>query len=116
MYNTWGGMLRESFNLRSSHIWYWETLKYGCENGFQRIDLGRSEWESGTYNFKKHWLSEPQPLYHQFYLNRISQPPSVGSTREDDIQYQAFVKVWSHLPLSATEFLGPHLRKRMPFG
>ncbi|MFB0546503.1 MAG: GNAT family N-acetyltransferase [Anaerolineae bacterium] len=116
IYNTWGGMLRQSFSLRSSHIWYWETLKYGCENGFQWIDLGRSQLDSGTYTFKKLWLSEPRPLYQQCYLNSVSQPPPVGSTRADDVQYRAFVRVWRHLPLSMTEFLGPCLRKRMPFG
>jgi len=116
VYITWAGMLRQFYKLHSSHILYWETLKYGCENGFQWVDLGRSEWDSGTYTFKKHWLSEPRPLYQQCYLSGISQPPVVGGAREDDAKYRLFVRVWRRLPLSMTEFLGPWLRKRMPFG
>lgn len=116
MYNTWGGMLRESFKLRSCHIWYWETLKYGQENGFRSVDLGRSEWNSGTFNFKKHWLSEPQPLYQQCFLNGIACSPAVGSQRANDPKYRAFVKIWQKLPPAATEVLGPQLRRRMPFG
>jgi FemAB-related protein (PEP-CTERM system-associated) len=116
IYNTWGGMLRQYYDLRPNYILYWETLRYGCENGFQWVDLGRSAWDSCTYKFKKHWLSEPWPLYQQYYLNGVSQAPPVGGTREDDAHYRVFVKLWSRLPLSMTEFLGPRLRKRMPFG
>ncbi len=116
IYTTWAGMLRQFYKLRTTHSLVWETLKYGCANGFQWLDLGRSAWDSGTYRFKKLWLSEPRPLYQQCYLNGVSQPPPVGSTRADDVQYRAFVGVWRHLPLSMTEFLGPRLRKRMPFG
>jgi hypothetical protein len=55
-------------------------------------------------------------LYQQYFLNGLSQPPAVGGTRADDVQYRSFVNVWQRLPISMTEFLGPHLRKRMPFG
>jgi FemAB-related protein (PEP-CTERM system-associated) len=116
VYQTWGGMLRESYELRPNYILYWETLKYACENGFQWADLGRSQWNSGTFNFKKHWQAEPRPLYQQFYLNGTDQPPPVGSTREDDVQYRIFVSMWRHLPLPMTELLGPQLRSWLPFG
>ena len=116
LYNTWGGMLRESFPLRSCHIWYWETLKYGHEKGFQWIDLGRSEWDSGTFQFKRHWLAEPKPLYHQFYLNGPSRPPALGSRRGQHLRYRVFVRAWKHLPVPMTERIGPFLRQGMPFG
>jgi FemAB-related protein (PEP-CTERM system-associated) len=116
VYNTWGGMLREYYDLAPNYILYWETLKYGCEQGYRWLDLGRSEWESGTFRYKKHWLAEPEPLYHQFFLNGRSQPPSIGSTRRSDFRYRSFVRVWRLLPLPMTEFLGPFLRKRVPFG
>jgi len=109
-------MLRESFPLRSCHLWYWETLKYGHENGFQSIDLGRSEWDSGTFQFKRHWLSEPRPLYHQFFLNGPSHPPPIGSRRGKHLQYRVFVRAWKHLPVPMTERIGPILRQGMPFG
>jgi hypothetical protein len=109
-------MLRDSFDLRSCHIWYWETLKYGHESGCTSLDLGRSEWDSGTYRFKKHWLSEPKPMYHLCYLNGVRQAPHVGSMRGDDVGYRLFTEVWKRLPLSMSEFIGPQLRRRMPFG
>ena len=116
MYCTWGGMLRQFYDLRPNHLLYWETLKYGCENGFQWVDLGRSQWDSGTFAFKMNWGAEPRPFYQQYYLSGISRPPAVGSSREADAKYRLFVNVWRRLPLSMTEALGPQLRKRMPFG
>jgi FemAB-related protein (PEP-CTERM system-associated) len=116
VYQTWGGMLRQSYELRPNYLLYWETLKYACENGFQWADLGRSAWESGTFRFKKHWLSEPRPLYQQFYLNGVTQPPPVGSSRASGVQYRVFVRLWRSLPLSIAELLGPQLRSWLPFG
>jgi FemAB-related protein (PEP-CTERM system-associated) len=116
VYATWGGMLREFYDLRPNYILYWEILRYGCQNGFRCADLGRSEWDSGTYKFKRHWRAEPQPLYQQYYLNGISRPPPVGSAREDQAGYRLLARIWQGLPLPVTEWVGPQLRKQMPFG
>jgi FemAB-related protein (PEP-CTERM system-associated) len=116
VYNTWGGMLREFYDLGPNYILYWETLKYACEQGYRWADLGRSAWDSGTYRFKRHWNAEPQPLYQQTYLNGHGQAPSVGSDREDELDFRLFTAVWRHLPVSVTEFLGPRLRRGLPFG
>lgn len=116
IYNTWGGMPRQYYDLRPNYILYWETLKYGCENGYQWVDLGRSERDSGVYNFKKQWRGTPKPLYQQYYLNGIARPPAVGNQRADDFQYRLFTGMWKHLPITLTEALGAQLRKRMPFG
>ncbi len=116
VYNTWGGMLRSCYHLNPNYILYWKTLEYACQNHFDWVDLGRSGVDSGTYRFKKHWDGEPRPLYQQYYLNGIGHPPAVGSGRKADLKYRAFTGIWSRLPLAVTEFLGPFLRKRVPFG
>jgi FemAB-related protein (PEP-CTERM system-associated) len=116
VYQTWGGMLRKYYDRNPNYLLYWETLKHACEAGHQWLDLGRSAWHSGGYRFKKHWLSEPRQFYQQFYLNTTSQAPSVGSSREEDANYRAFIKIWRRLPLPVTEWVGPQLRAWMPFG
>lgn len=116
IFNTWSGMPRQYYNFNTGYFLYWETLKFGCENGFQRVDLGRSKWESGVYKFKKQWRGNPKPLYQQYYLNGISQPPAVGNQRSDQLQYRIFTDMWKRLPFALTEIVGTQLRKRMPFG
>lgn len=116
IYCLWGGMLRQFYDLYPNHLLYWETLRFGCANGLQWVDLGRSQWDSGTYTFKMNWGAEPRPLYQKFFLNGASRPPAVGNSMKGDAKYRLFFGVWKRLPLTATETLGPWLRKRMPFG
>jgi FemAB-related protein (PEP-CTERM system-associated) len=112
----WAGVLREFYELRPSHLLYWETMRFASANGYAWVDFGRSRWNSGTFAFKQAFGGEPRPLYQQYYLNGIDHAPAVGGSRNDDAQYRLFVRVWSRLPLRATELLGPQLSKRMPFG
>jgi serine/alanine adding enzyme len=113
---TWGGMLPQYYPLHPNHLLYWETLKFGCNNGFRYVDLGRSKVDSGSYIFKKNWGAEQQPLYQQYFLNGIIAPPAVGKNMEEGFAYRLFVKFWRRLPLMITEMIGPVMRKRMPFG
>lgn len=116
VYCTWSGMLREHYDLYPNHLLFWEVLQYGIENGYHQVDLGRSEWDSGSFHFKRHWGAEAQPLYQQTYLNGRGRPPRVGNSLEEDAKYRYFVQIWRRLPLAVTEFIGPLLRRRMPFG
>jgi FemAB-related protein (PEP-CTERM system-associated) len=116
IYNIWWGMLPNTYKIHSCHALYWEIFKYGCANGFTDVDLGRSEINSGTYQFKHRWPAEPVPLFEQFYLNGNSQIPAIGSERIGELKYRLFVKVWQRIPLSLTNALGPGLRKHVPFG
>jgi FemAB-related protein (PEP-CTERM system-associated) len=116
IYNTWSGTPRKFYDFHTSYILYWETIKYGCNNGYHWLDLGRSLKNSGVFTFKNQWRGELVPLYQQFYLNGISNPPAVGNQRNSHIQYRIFFEVWKHLPAYFTELLGSQIRQRMPFG
>jgi serine/alanine adding enzyme len=116
IYCTWAGMLREFYPLHSVHLLYWNTIAYAFNNGYQRVDMGRCRKNSGTYTFKKDFGAKCKQLYQQFYLNGTSTPPSVGAEMKEDPSYRTFVNIWRRLPLQMTEYLGPKLRKRVPFG
>lgn len=116
VYCTWAGMLREYYPLHSVHLLVWNSITYAFNNGFQRVDLGRCRKNSGAYVFKKDFGANCMQLYQQCYLNGTKAPPSVGAAMEDDPTYRTFVKIWRKLPLQMTEFIGPKLRRRVPFG
>jgi FemAB-related protein (PEP-CTERM system-associated) len=116
VYCTWSGILREYYGLRPSHFLIWETIKYARENGYRHVDLGRSGKGSGAYAFKKDFGGQVVQLYQQTYLNKPGQAPAVGHSMNEDVKFRAFTAVWRRLPLPVTEFLGPRLRKRIPFG
>ena len=60
----WASSLREYFSLCPNNLLYWEMIRWGCKNGYQRFDFGRSSPDSGTYRFKKQWgaKEEAAPL------------------------------------------------------
>ncbi len=46
-------------NLRPNNLLMWESIKWLCENGFEELSLGRTEWENeGLRQFKKGWGAE----------------------------------------------------------
>lgn len=48
----WASSLREFFSLCPNNLLYWEMIRWGCENGYQRFDFGRSSPNSGTITSK----------------------------------------------------------------
>lgn len=113
---TWAAIPPESYSLNASHLLLWNTMLYGCENGFDWVDLGRSLHGSGSYQFKSHWGAEAQPLYQHYYLNTIAEPPGVGAARQNNATARFLTASWQRMPRWLTRRLGPHVRKRVPFG
>jgi len=112
----WSGLLRDYYDLYISHFLYWEVINYAYQKGYEKVNLGRCRRESGLYFFKKGFGGRVQPLYQQFYLKDAQQRPPVGAEMEDQLKYRVFTTVWRLLPYKVTEFLGPEIRKIIPFG
>jgi predicted N-acyltransferase len=110
----WGAALSEHFNRRPNHLMYWESVRYGCQNGFRWLDLGRSRIGSGQHKFKLQWGGSEIPVYQQFYLRKGTKRPLVA----DDVaegKARTLVRLWSKLPLPVTQKVGPVVRRHLPF-
>ena len=103
----WASSLREYFSLCPNNLLYWEMIRWGCENGYRSFDFGRSSPDSGTYRFKKQWGAKEEPLHWQCVSRKIGQ---AAMPHADTNKYRWAIKVWSHLPLSLTNFVGPLVR------
>ena len=90
----------------------WEIIKYGCENNYTTFDFGRSEKESGTFEFKRKWGGAiVKNIKYQYYLNRVNKIPDSSKTNKKRI---IFSNCWKKLPLKVTRIIGPNLRKNFP--
>ena len=98
--------LPEFRNLKPSALVYWKIIEDACARGLKVLDLGRSAYDSGTYNFKAQLGCEPVPLEYTYYLNRL---PSVPDINPDNPRYRLAIKAWQSLPLSVTKWVGPRL-------
>lgn len=87
---------------------YWEIIKSVAGSNIELFDLGRSLINSGTFIFKQNFGAYPAPLYYDYYLNKIKTIPAIN---QENIKFKLATNIWSHLPLSVTKIVGPHLIK-----
>jgi len=104
---------REYLSLCPNNLLYWEALKYSCEKGYKKFDMGRSQKGSGTFRFKKQWGAETRDLYYQYYLHKAKETPAGSSGRNS---FRLISNTWKKLPLGVANVLGPVIRKSIPFG
>ncbi|MFN8440871.1 MAG: GNAT family N-acetyltransferase [Caldilineaceae bacterium] len=121
MLGVWGGALHEFLALRPVYLAYGNLLRYAVEQGFQRLDMGRSPLDSPASDFKKQWGGKAVPIY-QHRVN-LQQPPHLplGQTHQTfhphpSTAQRYFTQLWRNLPLPFTQFVGPILRRHIPFG
>src|SRR5262249_11601500 len=99
----WASSLRRHFARCPNQVLYWEALKRAIAPGCSRFDFGRSQWNSGTFQFKRQWGAEPVPLHYQFLRGRAAGPPSLEDQKHG---YGLAVQVWKRLPLPLARALG----------
>lgn len=53
----------DPLHLCPNHLLFWNAIQWGCNNGFTRLDLGRTSIENeGLRSFKSRWGAEETPL------------------------------------------------------
>ncbi len=106
----YGGGTDAARDLAGNDFMYWELMQRACERGCRIFDFGRSKQGTGSYNFKKNWGFEPQPLFYEYQLHRAQAVPEHNPLNP---KYQLFIKVWQKLPLALANLIGPHIVKNL---
>lgn len=106
----YGGGTHEAREVAGNDFMYWELMRRTSEKGCRIFDFGRSKRETGSFDFKKNWGFEPQPLYYEYQLHGAATVPDHNPLNP---KYQFFIKTWQKLPLSFANFIGPHIVKNL---
>lgn len=106
----YGGGTAEARNLAGNDFMYWEVMRRACEKGCRVFDYGRSKLGTGSYDFKKNWGFEPQPLYYEYQLVRGQSVPDHNPLNP---KYRLFIKAWQRMPLALANMIGPHIVKNL---
>ena len=106
----YGGGTAEARNLAGNDFMYWEVMRRACEKGCRMFDYGRSKLGTGSYDFKKNWGFEPQPLYYEYHLVRGQNVPDHNPLNP---KYRLFIKAWQRMPLALANVIGPHIVKNL---
>ena len=107
----YAGSLFEYRNIAPNDYMYWQLMKYGWERGYKRFDFGRSKVNTGSYDFKRHWGFEPEPLPYQFFLFGLQEIPNISPANP---KYRKRIELWRRMPLWATRIIGPRIVKYIP--
>jgi FemAB-related protein (PEP-CTERM system-associated) len=106
-----GGALKRYHHYAPMSLLIWETIRYGCEHGFSYLDLGRSQWGSGTLMFKRQWGAIASPLFYEYYLPKGGNLPDVDPT---NARYRLASAIWKRLPFWTAKAWGPFVIRGVP--
>ena len=106
----YGGGTGEAREVAGNDFMYWELMRRACERGVKTFDFGRSKRNTGSYDFKKNWGFEPQPLHYEYQLHRAGAVPDHNPLNP---KYQIFIKAWQKLPLPVANLIGPYIVKNL---
>jgi len=107
----WASSIREYNKLSTNIYLYWEIIKYACEKGLKYFDFGRCSLDSGTFNFKKQWGTQPKQLYWHYWLKKGDTPPELNPANP---KYELFIKIWTRMPVFLANMIGPKIIKFIP--
>jgi FemAB-related protein (PEP-CTERM system-associated) len=92
--------------LAANDFKYWELMRRACERGLRVFDYGRSKRETGSYDFKKNWGFQPEPLHYEFVLRRGG---AIPQNNPSNPKYKAMIALWRRLPIGVANAIGPHI-------
>lgn len=73
----YGASNPERLDLRPNNLLMWEGIRWGCENGYRILDLGRTSISNvGLRNFKNKWGAKETPLPYAILPARSYSSPN----------------------------------------
>lgn len=97
-------------DLAANDFKYWDLMRRSCERGFTTFDFGRSKQGTGSYDFKRNWGFDAEPLAYEYALLGRN---SVPQNNPLNPKYRLFIAMWRHLPRRAANALGPHIVRNL---
>jgi len=97
----------------ANDLLYWNTIEEASRAGASELDLGRNTPGSGVHRFKEKWPGEDRYADHVYFMAANRPAPDVEALYEGRTLKQ---RMWQSLPLAAANWLGPVLRRQLPFG
>lgn len=104
----WASTLREERIHSPNNAMYWESIRFAFEKGCSQVDFGRSSKDEGTYKFKKQWLAEERPLCWYPFDATGKQALEVTHAASGKLKFAQ--SLWTRLPLTVANALGPRIR------
>jgi len=106
----YAGDLVDARELAANDFKYWELMRRACERGCTTFDYGRSKRESGSFDFKKNWGFESEPLHYEY---RLLKRDAIPQHNPANPKYRAFIGLWRRMPRALTHAIGPSIVRNL---
>jgi FemAB-related protein (PEP-CTERM system-associated) len=106
----YGGGTAEARAVAGNDFMYWEVMRRAVARGCELFDYGRSKVGSGSYDFKRNWGFEAQPLDYRYKLVRASRVPE---NNPNNPKYRMFIQAWQRMPRAVANMIGPHIVRNL---
>lgn len=117
VYGLWGATLRQYLKERPVYLAYWEILRDAIENDFSYLDMGRSRAGSSVSKHKSQWGGVSKPIHQQIMsIGDDTTTESIVTRVESSAVLRWMRQLWPKVPFPIVQFLGPKLRRHVPFG
>lgn len=96
--------------LGAGYLLTWESIAWGCQHGYELLDLGRTAYDNpGLIQFKRSWgaIEEASPYYYYPTIQGLA------TTSEKSKKYQIMTSCWRNLPLQISAPLGGYLYRHL---
>jgi FemAB-related protein (PEP-CTERM system-associated) len=97
-------------DLAANDFKYWELMRRACERGLRVFDYGRSKVGTGSYDFKKNWGFQPEPLHYEYQLFKRDTVPQNNPANP---KYRRAIETWRRLPRGWVNTIGPALARHL---
>jgi FemAB-related protein (PEP-CTERM system-associated) len=106
----YAGDLPAARDLAANDFKYWELLRRACQRGVRLFDYGRSKRDTGSFDFKKNWGFEAQPLHYEYRLYRLD---AIPQNNPSNPKYKLFIEIWRRMPRAMANRLGPFIVRNL---
>src|SRR5712692_5207026 len=105
------GASNESYlSLAPNNLLMWEAITWGCRQGYQTLDLGRTAQDhEGLMEFKRRWGAIKEPLPYYYY----PRPAGLAATPESNWKSRLLTSCWRKLPMPVAGVLGGYFYKHL---
>jgi FemAB-related protein (PEP-CTERM system-associated) len=104
----YGGGSLAARSVGGNDFMYWEIMERARQRGCSVFDYGRSKRGTGSFDFKRYWGFEPEPLYYEYFLVGAHAMPNLSPTNP---KYERMIRLWRRMPTTLTQLIGPPLAK-----
>jgi FemAB-related protein (PEP-CTERM system-associated) len=106
----YAGDTTEARELAANDFKYWEVMRRACERGVRVFDYGRSKRGTGSFDFKKNWGFEAEPLAYEY---RLYTRAAIPENNPLNPRFRAMVALWRRLPRPVANAVGPMIVRNL---